>query len=602
MRVAALLPAALLAACELAGEQAATGRRELGAPVQLVFEVAGNRLPWPNDLLRGDRGLELPAPPWDSEATRHLQERVRALDGFGLSSSVFVDFSAELDPRSIAGAFELWQLSDPPVSLPVEVRDWGRTVQVTPVHRPLREGTAHAVVVRDSLRGRRGEPVQVMADGRQLLAAGSGGGARMTAMRRALAPLWRQRGDDRLVAAWTFTTLAARRPLTELLAQPERLEVPVQPFELRPMTPLEALADFPLPNLSFVHVRRVVHGAIAAPYFLDPTSDEWRRDGGYEVAPVGFTITLPRVKPGLPVPVAIFGHGLGAERRTVLAIGDALAARGIAAVAIDLPYHGSRTRCWSEGSHLVFHPIKGSVVDLGDPCTEGSRCSAEGRCVDEHGAPSDLRRWPLIGMPLASGALFVDVGNLPGTADHVRQALVDQAALLRSLRSGAWSEIVGGELGAISYVGQSLGSVLGATFGSAAALDRVVLNVPGADPVGIFATSPVFRSRVSDFFTAEGVAEDSFAAQWWLEVARWLVDPVDPLIHGSHLDPDRVLLQMSLLDFVIPNAQTRLLEAVSGAPRRDYLATHFFLCLPLEAEYFRGAAEMGGFLAGSWAP
>ena len=55
---------------------------------------------------------------------------------------------------------------------------------------------------------------------------------------------------------------------------------------------------------------------------------------------------------------------------------------------------------------------------------------------------------------------------------------------------------------------------------------------------------------------------------------------------------------MALLDMIIPNDNTKVLEAVTGATRRDYLAEHAFLTIPVEPEYLRGSYDLTKFLAG----
>src|SRR5690606_19163708 len=119
--------------------------------------------------------------------------------------------------------------------------------------------------------------------------------------------------------------------------------------------PGQAFVDFPLAIGSVLNVGRVYHGTIETPNFLDPKTRKWRGDGGHTVEDIQFTMTMPEDNATGPVPVVIFGHGLVTERRFVLAVGDALAAKGFAAIAIDFPYRGARTYCAKGG------PI--SVVD-----------------------------------------------------------------------------------------------------------------------------------------------------------------------------------------------------------------------------------------------
>jgi hypothetical protein len=62
------------------------------------------------------------------------------------------------------------------------------------------------------------------------------------------------------------------------------------------------------------------------------------------------------------------------------------------------------------------------------------------------------------------------------------------------------------------------------------------------------------------------------------------------------------MLQMATLDEIIPNANTELLQSVTHAPRRDYVAEHGFLVIPVEPEYWRGTSELAGFLSGDFQP
>ena len=105
-------------------------------------------------------------------------------------------------------------------------------------------------------------------------------------------------------------------------------------------------------------------------------------------------MTVPKnPKPG-PMPVVIFGHGLVTERRFVLAVGDALAAKGYAAISIDFPYHGDRTYCATGGPISVVNPLDRPAASL-DPCQSGSTCNDRRpvrRCERQRQPPRDVRR------------------------------------------------------------------------------------------------------------------------------------------------------------------------------------------------------------------
>ena len=90
----------------------------------------------------------------------------------------------------------------------------------------------------------------------------------------------------------------------------------------------------------------------------------------------------------------------------------------------------------------------------------------------------------------------------------------------------------------VYYAGQSLGGILGATLlATQPTIARAVLNVPGADLVDMFADSTWFGPQVRGFFTRAGIAADSYEAERFLDVARWIVDAVDPLNLGAATTP-----------------------------------------------------------------
>jgi hypothetical protein len=59
---------------------------------------------------------------------------------------------------------------------------------------------------------------------------------------------------------------------------------------------------------------------------------------------------------------------------------------------------------------------------------------------------------------------------------------------------------------------------------------------------------------------------------------------------------------MATLDFVIPNTSTKHLASHAGVPRRDYVAEHAFLVIPVEPAYPAGTSDAADFLAGSLKP
>src|SRR5262249_42268062 len=141
-----------------------------------------------------------------------------------------------------------------------------------------------------------------------------------------------------------------------------------------------------------------------------------------------------------------------------------------------------------------------------DPCAAGSTCNDLGKCVDASGNGNHLATWGVIDMPIASGAVFLEIDHIPNTKDHFQQALVDLGALDRSLRMGDWQSVMGHAVDQtkIYYAGQSLGGIMGAVFlGTDPQIPRAVLNVPGAGLVPMFDDSTFFGAQLDAFFTRQ---------------------------------------------------------------------------------------------------
>lgn len=591
---------------------------------ELAMDKPSQRMPIPIQLLidPATGKVDLPPAPWDTPVELEAKQRLRTYDGFTTSANLLFELTAPVDPATVSAAtIELWRLDGTParVAAAARVMADGVHVVVTPEVAPLPERAAFALVATDGIHDRDGRPVIAMPAGVLLAAkapvveAGAStvgavplvDAVRLEDGRGRLAALWAARGRDHVVAAWPFVTQTIGPRLDKLATTAAELGLSPDPVDVTFKTPVQALLDFPLAITSLLNVDKVAYGTLAMPVYLDDATRAWRTDGGHRVDQVAFTMTIPRgVTAGRKVPVVVFGHGVMTERRFVLAIGDALAAKGFAAIAIDLPYHGTRTQCIAGGPISVVDPRTGDLTSL-PPCQSGSTCNEVGRCVGSDGTGNHLAMWPVLNYPVASGAAFLEIEHIANTKDHFDQSVIELSALIRSLRTGAWQPVIGAPIDPdrVYYAGQSLGGILGATLLSTQPdVHRAVLNVPGADLVDMFADSTWFGPQVTGFFTRQHIAADSFEAERFLDVARWIVDAVDPQNVGAATGARALMLQMGTLDFIIPNAYTRTLERVTGAPRRDYVAEHAFLVIPIEPEFGRGGRELAGFLDGSFAP
>lgn len=590
---------------------------------EVAMDRASQRMPIPFDLLIDPNTGRIDLPPHhnDNDVVLEAKRRLREYDGWGVSASLMFETSSEVDLATVTPSnIELWELGTSPRRLEVEVRPFSdrRHIGIFPRELPLQESTRHAVIVREGLRDEAGRPVEPMPIGHfmrmrepiavrgvsQLSSLDDATATRVENVRREIEPLLDFLGRDGVVTAWPFTTQTITPRLHAAVQRAADLGPPIAPENVRRMSPLEALGDFPLGISSLLFVGDVYEGTLSMPSWLDARTRAWREDDEHAHRDVTFTMTVPRNATG-PLPVVIFGHGIMTERRFVLALGDAFAARGFAAIAIDFPYHGRQTYCIVGGPVSIPNPQTGDLTTL-PPCRDGSYCDDYGRCVDERGAEGNhLRMWPVLNYPFSSGAAFVEVDHIANTRDHFLQTLIDLSELSRSVRQADWEPIVGVPLASdrVYYAGQSLGGIIGATFVSISPeVERAVLNVPGADLVDMFYDSTYFGPHIQAAFTRFGVEEGTWEAERFLNIARIFVDSVDPQSVAHQMRGRPVMIQMALLDFIIPNAYTELLARLSGAPKRDYLAEHAFVVIPIEPAFLRGSGEMADFLAGRLTP
>ncbi len=591
---------------------------------EVAMDQPSQRIPLPIDLMIEPTTGKVDAPvaPWDTPVEAEAKQKLAVFDGFGLSSSQLFELTQPMSTTTInENTVKLYRIDGgAPVLVPATVEALADKTHmvVTPKAKRLAEKATYAVVLSKDARDAEGNaPVTmpighflmakapILVDGKsQIPAIDDHDAIKLEDSRTKLAAALDTIGRDDVLAAWPFTTMSVTEPLKELRLTAEREGTSVNPANVVHMTPGEALLDFPIGIGSILNVSDVYHGTIESPVFLDPVTRGWREDGGHAVQDIKFTMTVPKNKPAGAMPVVIFGHGLVTERRFVLAIGDALAAKGYAAISIDFPFHGERSYCAKGGPISVVDPTDGSLTSL-EPCQSGTTCNDLGKCVDAQGNGNKLAKFPVLDMPVATGAVFLEIEHISNSKDHFQQALIDLGALDRSLREGAWQPLLGRAVDTtrIYYAGQSLGGIMGAVFlGTDPDVKRAVLNVPGANLVPMFDDSTFFSAQMDAFFTRQHIERDSYEGRRFITVAKWFMDAVDPQHLGPITGARALMIQMATLDFIIPNDNTKVLQDVTGAPRRDYIGEHAFITIPVEPAYFRGVRDLADFLSGELVP
>ena len=299
--------------------------------------------------------------------------------------------------------------------------------------------------------------------------------------------------------------------------------------------------------------------------------------------PTGATATMP---------VVILQHGITSQKEAAAAAANKIAEAGQATVAIDLPMHGS-----------MASPAK-TIVPL-DSTTFPDPTKPTVSLADMKQAG-----W---------GNDFMSLSSLLTGRTNVQQSALNLHRLEILMRGGAFATAFGGYSGGaiagapipgatgnITFVGQSLGSIVGAYYLAAnvvnpgasttippydqSTLDgsmKGFLSVPGSTIAYILKDSPSFGPVVNAGLNQAShglVVPGTTAYTQFFLAAQTLVDPVDPatmtlplpntVTNGTPLPSrfsGRLAIQEAIGDIVIPNYTTRYFgQALGGRTNFGY--------------------------------
>lgn len=299
---------------------------------------------------------------------------------------------------------------------------------------------------------------------------------------------------------------------------------------------------------------------------LSPTSTNVTFANPFPVATktetVPLLLTVPNAASGKPRPnqgwpIVIFQHGITRNRTDAFAISQTLASQGFAVIAIDIPLHGlppghpfniEATPLAATGAHERTFNVD-LVKNDGTACPTGQPI-----CPD--------------GTPDASGTHMINLGSLLTSRDNLRQGIVDLYSLAKAVPTLSYDGVAGADfdISRISFVGQSLGSIIGVSFVAfEPTINTAVFSVPGGGIARLLDGSATFGPRIRAGLAAAGVNAGTPDFDRFLGAAQQAIDGADPLNTAFALAGKRVLLHevvgggTVLPDQVIPNS-------VPGAP------------------------------------
>jgi dienelactone hydrolase len=334
----------------------------------------------------------------------------------------------------------------------------------------------------------------------------------------------------------------------------------------------------PLGPLSLANLSAVIHGTLTVRRVVDyrgPFNTGRLTPAATNNEVIPFLLTLPtKVLAPAGAPVVIGQHGLTSWRGDMLYTANALAAQGLAMLAIDVIYHGDRVICLKDADCA-----SGVTCDL-----TANKCVGGAYLTDPTATPVSGTT-ALRPSPSLPNRDFTNLVNPFAQRDNFRQHTLDLFQLVRIIQdatagglkaklaaNAALPAIIPAKIG---YLGQSLGSLLGSTFLALSPSVNVgVLNVGGGDLVDIFSDP---NSLLSAGAAASlGVTPGTAAYFSLLENLRWITDPAEPLNYARFVrTPDpaqpartaaKVILQESGLDNIISNRFTQALGVELGLP------------------------------------
>jgi hypothetical protein len=262
-------------------------------------------------------------------------------------------------------------------------------------------------------------------------------------------------------------------------------------------------------------------------------------------------------KPANGWPVVIFQHGITRDRSDAFALAQALTGAGWAIAAVDLPLHGI-----TNTASPLYQASNEQTFNL-DLIVNATGASGPDSVIDP------------------TGTHFINLPYPLASRDNLRQSVVNQLALLRALPNLDLDGVAGGDIDGtrVAFVGQSLGSITGITFGSVipnpALVRTMTFSVPGGGIAALLRDSPTFGPRINAGLQAQGLLPGTTLYAQYFRDTQAIIDAGDPLNYiASTVAQRTIYIQQvvggsgspaSLPDQVIPNSATARLIAAAGA-------------------------------------
>ncbi len=547
----------------------------------VLFEKSKGNIPYPSDILFAgstDATLNIPIKADASEGEAALTTALNTLDGFSTTSPITVGISGDFDPTTIPGNIHVYKvitqatpetLMIPAVGAVVGELTFGTDYVATlsdgklvilPT-KPLESQTSYMVVITNGITNSAGQPLVADVTTSMLISADPLIGAdgttpyfnpdpvenmtstltleglrQITQLMVAQAATQGVARDD-IAAIWSFTTQSIGNVSTAITQHNASAQLGVSASGM-------TTADIGAYGFADIYTGTLNN----LPYYLGsdvaalstPFSDA---NGSLTVTTlpkelstknVPTLVTIPNASSNMRIPmngwpVVIFQHAINGDRSNLLAIADAFAGAGYAAVAIDLPLHGVVDR-----ASTLYMPTLERTFDLDI-------------FNNDTGAPTPD------GLIDASGKHYLNLANLLVARDNIRQSTSDLIALKNSLSTATGVTL---DSSRVAFMGHSLGTIAAFSFLTTANLESAVLAMPGGGIAQLLSNSESFGQEIRDgLYAAASIEPDSAQYNQFMLAAQTILDDADSINYAASVGVAQNVLSIEVIgDGTIPNS------------------------------------------------
>lgn len=586
-----------------------------------LYNVAGGQTPWPNDAFffgSTDGTLNIPAP-YSAPPFTLIGTPLNTQDGWSISAPANTSFSQSIDGSTIAASVRMVEvyLSNttkfpasaaelpPGVTSPVirvlapgvdyvaavsaDIDSFGKILRINPL-KPLRPSTGatnigYMVFLTDGIRDTNGQQLEPSATYASYKSAPANCSNFTDALQKGLCGFAKAQlaiaaatglNTANVVLSWSFSTQSVNDTLGALAQTVPAQTIAVQATGATTKALIPALAGkanvyvgttsvpyyltkSATPSSNAV-LTSVWSAAGPPPAGLDPTSRNLTRFNPIPAKTADLTIpvfvTVPNataaggacVKPPTGWPVVIVQHAFSSNRLSAAAVADSFADACYVVAAIDMPLHG--------------------VTDTANPFYQ----AANERTFNVDLVNNTTGAAPADGQIDPSGQHFLNLSSAPTYRDNWRQGTADLIVFSKTvakldLNNDATADV---DPARISYVGVSLGGIVGASFLAFAPNVRTAtLSASGGVITQLLLDSPTFGPRIIAGLSAQSstttlpLAYNNTNFNNYFRDFQTILDSGDPysrILASQNTVP--VHMQKVVGDTVVPNSATdRLITA-----------------------------------------